>query len=189
MVQQVKDIALLVMFLLIFSMTLFWPDHKICPEPTERVVRDTITKVEWIEVPGPTEWKDTIIYKPVPVRTHPTPDQPPAVVNIYSDSLTFDDCTVVYESEVWGEMKSFSLKARRNTSRVLKITSTEYREREVEKKMYPNRFYLGGGLGGSRRMLDDVSVSAMVATKRNAYALDYDIIDQSVKAKVYFKIF
>jgi hypothetical protein len=190
MVAKIKDLALLGMFVVIIIMSLWPSGAEPCPEVQECTHDTTRTeRIDTVEVPGPTKWKDTTIYVSLPYKQDPVPEQPPAVVNHYRDTLTLEDCQVMYNAEIWGELLNLNVSARRTKSRVLRITSTEFITREVERKVYPTRLYAGFGLGGNKQMVDDVSLSVLLSTKKRAYALDYDLIDQSLKAKVYFKLF
>ena len=189
MVAKIKDLVIIALFLLVIVMTIFRSAP--CPEPDPVVIKDTVTvtKVEVIEVPGPTEWRDTIIYKFKPSSQRPAPEPVPQVINAYSDTLLIGDCEVAYDALVHGELISLNLRARRTSSRVIKITDTQYIRQEVEKKITRPSLYIGGGLGGNKDMLDDITASIMYTNRRNGYALDYDLLDRSVHAKIYFKIF
>ena len=188
MVAKIKDITIIGLFLLVIFQT--FTGKKPCPELPE-IKTDTvrITHVDTLYLPADTVWKQVTIHKPVPGTQRPAPEPVPQVISTYSDSIVLGDCEVAYEALVLGQLMNLNLKARRTSSRVVRITDTQYITREVEKKVYPNRLYIGGGVGGNKQMIDDISASVMFANKRNAYALDYDFIDETIRAKIYFKIF
>lgn len=164
----------------------------VSPEPSpEPVPPDTvrITQIDTLTLPADTVWQEVVINKPKPAGQKPAPEPVPPVISTYSDSVKIGDCLVAYDAEVLGELRKIKLKARRATSKVIRITSTEYVRQEVIKKTYPTRFYIGGGIGASKGPRVELAASAILATKKNAYSLDYDFINQSVRAKAYIKIF
>lgn len=190
---KIYNATILVLFLALMVQT-FLPRENKCPDPPAPTIDTSyITKVDTIYIPGDTVFQEKVIYRPQYISQKPAPKPVPQVISNYSDTLRFDQemVEVIYNATTHGTLQQLRLKARSTATRVVKISSTYYitKEREVEKKVYPTRFYVGGGIGGSKQMLDDVNLSALLTTSKHAYGLDYDLVDKTVEATLYFKLF
>lgn len=184
---QIGLAALFILFLIQTLRLEFAPAPAVAADP---VPADTlyVTKVDTLIMPADTVFRSVTIYRPDPYHQEPSAEAVPQLVSSYQDTVQLGECEVYYNAIVAGELRAMALKARRTTSRVIRITSTQYIKQPFETKVYPRRLYLGAGMGGNMQRAE-LAASALLATRRNAYALDYDFINKSVRAKAYIKIF